>query len=68
MQEPIPTPPLPPRVYPLPAPGEDPRFTIGLHLDVARLLVQHGYPEPGPLDLADIGQALYRLLYVGEGR
>jgi hypothetical protein len=33
-------------VYPLPDTGEDPRFTLGLIIDVANVLVSHGYPRP----------------------
>lgn len=41
-------------------PGEDPRFTFGLLLDVAHVLEAHGYPEHTSGDLVDLGQALYR--------
>lgn len=56
------------RVYPLSA-GQDPRFTLGLALDVAAVLEQHGYPPVrAGLDLVDLQQALYRFLYVGNER
>lgn len=32
------------RVYPLPRADEDPRFTVGLVIDVNQVLVEHGYP------------------------
>lgn len=48
-------------------PADDPRFTLGLTLDVARVLTQHGYPEikDGPAFL-DLQQALFRFLYREE--
>jgi hypothetical protein len=33
-------------VYPMPDTGEDPRFTPGLIVDVANVLIAHGYPRP----------------------
>ncbi|MEU3457104.1 hypothetical protein ABZ671_26395 [Micromonospora sp. NPDC006766] len=58
------------RRYPIPRPADDPRFTFGLALDVARVLAEHGYPpmtEPydgcGP-DLLALQDALFRLIYV----
>ena len=57
------------RAYPLPPAGEDPRFTFGLSVDVAKVLEQHGYPPvTAGRDLVDLQQALYRFLYVGGGR
>ena len=57
------------RVYPMPAPEDDPRFTIGLVLDVAKVLEQHGYPPVrAGLDIVDLQQALFRFLYVGGDR
>lgn len=53
-----------PLVYPLPAPGEDPRFTFGLIHDVAGLLEAAGYPRLAGLDVVELRQALYRFLYV----
>jgi len=55
------------RAYPIrPRPDEDPRFTIGLALDVAKVLKDHGYPPvTAGLDIVDLQQALYRFLYVG---
>lgn len=51
------------RRYPLPAAETDDRFTVGLFLEVAKALQEHGYPPMTGLDLVDLGQALYRLLY-----
>ena len=34
------------RLYPMPAPKTDARFTIGLLLDVTKVLEQHGYARP----------------------
>ncbi len=52
------------RLYPLPAPTDDNRFTFGLVLDVAAVVARHGYPklESGD-DLAELQQALFRFLY-----
>ena len=56
------------RQYPItPAPDDDPRFTLGLALDVAAVLERHGYPKiTAGLDFVDLQQALYRFLYVPE--
>jgi hypothetical protein len=56
---------LPPRVYPMPEAevNNDRRFTLGLILDVAQVLVQHGYPKIDGLDYVDLNMALYRFLY-----
>jgi hypothetical protein len=58
------------RQYPItPVPAEDPRFTLGLAIDVAAVLEAHGYPKiTAGLDFVDLQQALYRFLYVPEGR
>ena len=56
------------RAYPLPPVEEDPRFTIGLSLDVAAVLVDHGFPPVHGLDLVELQQALYGFLYVGGDR
>jgi hypothetical protein len=52
------------RIYPLPQPDDDPRFTLGLTFDVARALAGHGYPmvTSGP-DLIELQQALFGFLY-----
>lgn len=58
---------MPDRNYPLrPKPKEDPRFTIGLHVDVAAVIESAGYPRLTPRDVLELGQALYRFIYVGE--
>lgn len=53
------------RQYPIsPAPDEDPRFTLGLALDIANVLKDHGYPEiTNGLDFVELQQALFRFLY-----
>jgi hypothetical protein len=55
------------RQYPIrPQPDDDPRFTLGLTLDVAQVLEQHGYPPVhNGLDLVDLRQALFQFLYTG---
>lgn len=58
------------RAYPLPRPesGGDPRFSMGLLADVARVIRDHGYPPvTAGGDLADLQQALFGFLY-GTGR
>lgn len=59
------------RVYPIrPEPEDDPRFTLGLTIDVAEVLVRHGYPDPRGtgLDFVGLQQALFGFLYREEGR
>lgn len=55
------------RAYPIqPRPEEDSRFTLGLALDVAKVLKDHGYPEiTGGRDFLELQQALFGFLYVG---
>lgn len=67
-------PPVQFRRYPVAHTDHDPRFTIGLVLDVARVLEQHGYPGfRGPFaadnaaDLVELQQALFAFLYTGGG-
>lgn len=57
----------PPRLYPIsPRPVEDPRFTLGLALDVAKVLHEHGYPKViAGRDFLELQQALFGFLYVG---
>lgn len=51
-------------VYPLPAPADDPRFTVGLVLDVAAVLAGHGYPPlRAGADLVRFQQALFTTIY-----
>jgi hypothetical protein len=52
--------------YPLtrPAGGDDPRFTIGLALDVAAVLARHDYPPVATTaDLIRWQQALFTAIY-----
>ncbi|GAA4731043.1 hypothetical protein [Phytohabitans rumicis] len=52
--------------YPISQPGTgiDSRFTIGLALDVADVLAQHGYPPiTTGTDLLRVQQALFTLIY-----
>ena len=53
------------RNYPIPRPPDDrdARFTLGLQLDVAKVLEEHGYPKPTGRDLVDLGLALFRFVY-----
>jgi hypothetical protein len=49
-------------------PDSDPRFTLGLVLDVARVLEQHGYPPIAKgRELVDLQVALFRFLYGAGG-
>lgn len=57
------------RVYPLPLPDRDTvdeRFTHGLVLDAAQLLVRHGYPPLRAADMVELQQSLFAFLYRGE--
>jgi uncharacterized protein DUF6284 len=58
------------RRYPLPPPaaaGEDPRFSFGLLVDVAKVLEQHAYPRvTAGRDLLELQMALFRYLYAAE--
>lgn len=53
--------------YPLSRPetGNDERFTFGLVLDVAKVLTDHGYPDPNEHggDFVQLQQALFCFLY-----
>ncbi|WP_199431158.1 hypothetical protein [Qaidamihabitans albus] len=55
------------RVFPLPPPESDARFTFGLLVDV---LARHGYPmaEATGVDLVELRQALFQFLYGTTGR
>lgn len=57
----------PTRNYPLPRPADDPRFTFGLVVDVAKALTDRGYPQPTGRDLVELNQALFRFLYAAGG-
>lgn len=54
------------RQYPIrPRPENDPRFTLGLALDVAKVLKDHGYSEiTSGRDFLELQQALFGFLYV----
>ncbi|GLW31233.1 hypothetical protein [Actinoplanes regularis] len=54
----------PDRIYPMPAPKDDARFTHGLLFDVVGVLERHGYdrPESGG-DLVELQQKLFGFLY-----
>ncbi|MEV7178266.1 hypothetical protein [Kitasatospora sp. NPDC093679] len=53
-----------PAVYPLPAPDDDSRFSLGLVLDLAAVLAEHGYPPiTSGADLLNLQQALFGFLY-----
>ncbi|SCE95103.1 hypothetical protein GA0070558_11578 [Micromonospora haikouensis] len=57
------------RRFPIPRPADDPRFTFGLALDVARVLAEHGYPSMAEsydgcgADLLALQDALFGLIY-----
>lgn len=57
------------RRYPLGPADDDPRFTFGLIVDVARVLAEHGYPPMSDeyagigRDLSGLQQALFGFLY-----
>lgn len=52
------------RTYPLPAPADDRRFTLGLVFDVVKILAEHGYPKiTCGGDLVALQQALYGFIY-----
>lgn len=56
------------RVYPLPRTENDPRFIVGLAIDVSSVLVKHGYYRVrSDGDLAALQQALFGFLY-GTGK
>lgn len=60
----VPTPQPTERAYPLPRPDDDPRFTMGLLIDVCDVLTKHGYVRPSHgLDLVDLQSALFEFLY-----
>jgi hypothetical protein len=53
------------RNYPLPK-FDDPRFTVGLMLDVRDVLTAHGYPVVASGDYVGLRQALFTFLYATE--
>lgn len=59
--------------YPVPRPelrnaADDRRFTVGLIHEVAKAIESRGYPVLETLDLVELQQALFRFLYLPEGR
>ncbi|MFJ2399788.1 hypothetical protein ACIOUE_00690 [Streptomyces xanthochromogenes] len=49
---------------PIERPEDDPRFTLGLALDVAEVLHQHGYPQiTSGMDMVKLQTALFGFLY-----
>jgi hypothetical protein len=59
----------PPALYPIPRPrtGADPRFTLGLTLEVAEVLARHGYPPVATgADVIHWQQALFAAIYRKE--
>lgn len=55
------------RVYPLPRPPADQRFTFGLVSDISKVLVEHGYPRiTEGRDLIELQLALIGFLYEQE--
>ncbi|MBN1173012.1 MAG: hypothetical protein JXA67_12620 [Micromonosporaceae bacterium] len=58
--------PAEPAAYPIPRPesGDDPRFSLGLAMDVAAVLARHGYPPvTASSDLLRLQQTLFTLIY-----
>lgn len=54
--------------YPVPHPGtDDPRFTFGLGIDVADVLVRHGYPPPDEAAQLRLMQTLFQFIYREQG-
>ena len=57
------------RHYPVALPtgeSDDPRFTVGLVCDVARLVTKQGYPPLTGRDLVELQRMLFRFLYDGD--
>jgi hypothetical protein len=51
-------------VYPMPAPADDARFTVGLTLNVGKVLAKHGFPPiESAADYVRLQQALFEFLY-----
>jgi hypothetical protein len=53
------------RVYPIPRPasGDDPRFCLGLAIDIAKVLTAYGYPQVTGADFTHWQQALFATIY-----
>lgn len=58
------------RLFPItPLPDDDWRFTLGLAVDVAEVLHQHGYPKiTSGMDVVGLQTALFQFLYGVAGR
>ncbi len=55
------------RVFPIDPGEDDPRFSIGLILDVAEVLSQHGYPSVSEYTSPDVSE-LYVAVFQGLGK
>jgi hypothetical protein len=56
------------RNYPItPAPEQDPRFTLGLLIDVRDVLLAHGYAPCTGADITELRQVLAGFLYGAQG-
>jgi hypothetical protein len=56
------------RLYPMPAPEQDHRFTYGLLIDAVKVLERHGYARPtSGGDLVALQEALFGFLYALPG-
>jgi len=51
-----------------PAPASTRRFTVGLILDVAKVVESHGYGPFGGRDFVELRQHLLHLLHSDDGR
>ncbi len=52
------------RNYPLPRLDDDPRFNMGLLIDVRKVLTEHGYPPiTTGRDIVELQLALFGFLY-----
>jgi hypothetical protein len=51
------------RNYPIPAPADDPRFNMGLAIDLAGVLEAHGFPALTGGDIVQMQMALHSLIY-----
>jgi hypothetical protein len=61
---------VPARQYPVADPGtSDPRFNLGLMVDVIKVLEDHGFPPiVGGADYVELQLALFQFIYRGEAR
>jgi hypothetical protein len=51
------------RSYPLARPANDPRFTFGLTMAVADVLIERGYPTLTGSDFVELQESLFKFLY-----